>query len=86
MTDYEIYRKVQHEFYLEDARNFVREYLENVDDRALDVDDITEEELDGYDYEYLVSEYENRQDCNVAFNDTWHGVVRDYFTVKIRGM
>ena len=77
MTDYEIYRKVQHEFYLEDARNFVTEYL--AWQRDCDEDDITDEELDKYDYEYLVEQFEDNEDCNVAFNDTWQSVVRDYF-------
>lgn len=77
-TEYEIYRKVQHDFYLEDARNFVADWIAYDQDR--DSDDITDEELEGYDYEYLVKEYVDREDCNVAYNDTWESVVDDYMT------
>ena len=74
--EYEIYLKVQRAFLLEDARNFVADWIAYEQDR--DVDDITDEELDGYDYEYLVDQYEDCQDCNVAFNDTWQSVVSRY--------
>lgn len=72
--EYEIYLKVQHEILLEDARNQVIDYIE----LTLDREDWTDEELDRYDYEYLVAEYERREDCNVSFNDTWESVVSDY--------
>lgn len=72
-----IFREIEHAYRLEDARNFVADYLAWKHD--CDTDDITDEELDGYDYEYLVEQYEDRQDCNVAFNDTWQAVVEDYF-------
>ena len=67
--EYKTYLKVKHELLLEDARNFVADHLE------CDEDD---EQMDKYDYEYLVSEYERREDCNVAFNDTWWSVVEEY--------
>ena len=69
LNEYDVYRKVQHDFLLEDARNFVADHLE------CDEDD---EQMEKYDYEYLVSEYERREDCNVAFNDTWWSVVEEY--------
>lgn len=68
-SDRDVYYKIQHDFLLEDARNFVADHLE------CDEDD---EQLEKYDYEYLVSEYERRQDCNVAFNDTWWSIVEEY--------
>lgn len=68
-AEYEAYLKVQHEFLLEDARNFVADCLE------IDSDD---EKLDGYDYERLVKEFERREDANVAYNDTWWAVVEEY--------
>ena len=67
--EYEIYLKVQYALLLEDARNFVADHLE------VDEDD---ECLDGYDYDYLVKEFEKRQDCNLAFNDTWWATVEEY--------
>ena len=67
--EYQTYYKIQHKFLLEDARYYVADYLE------LDVDD---ESLDKYDYEYLVQDYQDREDCNVSFNDTWQSVVSDY--------
>ena len=72
----EIYFEVQHEFYLEDARCFVTDYI--ADKLDCDPDDIEDEMLDKYDYEYLVAQYEKCQDCNVAFNDTWQSVVEMY--------
>ena len=82
LDEYEIYRKVQREFLLEDARNFIADELANV--RDCDPEDITDEELDRFDYDGLVKEYERREDCNVAFNDTWsdiaHEEVNDYVT------
>lgn len=76
VDSYDVYRQVQHEFLLEDAHNFVRDYIANEQDR--DPDEIDDEEIEGYDYEYLIKQYEDKQDCNVAFNDTWESVVSDY--------
>ena len=74
--EYETYLKVQHEFLLEDARNFVADYLANEQD--IDPDDIDDEEIEKYDLEYLVKRYEEEQDCDVAFNDTWRNIVEEY--------
>ena len=83
MTDEElkIYRKVQREFLTEDARNFVREHLAYI--RECDEDDITDEELDSFDYDYLVDEYQDHEDCNVPFNSTWEYVVENYFKYSV---
>ena len=40
--------------------------------------DIDDEQLSKYDYDYLVEEYERKDDCNWAFNDTWSNIVSDY--------
>lgn len=74
----EIYLEVQHEYLLEDARNFVTDFLAR--EKDCDPDDITDEELDKYDYEFLVEQYEHYQNCNVAFNSTWESVVADYMS------
>lgn len=75
--EYDIYCKVKHELLAEDARCFVADYLAERDDR--DVFDITDDELNQYDYEYLVNAYENLEKTNVSFNETWQTVIEDYF-------
>lgn len=65
--EYQIYLRVEHELLLEDAGYFVEAFCE---DRGLD--------QDLFDLEELVTMYEQAKDCNVAFNDTWECVVRDY--------
>lgn len=75
--EYEAYLKVQRYHLKEDAGYFVSEYL--ADKRGVDpIDDITLEEVEKYDLEYLVKRFEKRADANVAFNDTWRSVVREY--------
>lgn len=69
-TDRDIYYRIRHDFLLEDARNFTADHL------GLDPDD---EQLDRYDYEELVKQFEDHEDCNVAFNDAWWSVVEEYF-------
>lgn len=69
-SDRDVYYKIQHDFLLEDARNYVADYLE------VDSDD---EQLDKYDYEELVRQYEDHENCDVSFNDTWWSVVEEYF-------
>lgn len=72
-----IYLNVRRNNLLEDAHNFVRDYL--AEQKDCDPDDIPDEELDGVDYDYLIERYEYLEDCNVAFNDTWQFIVEDYF-------
>lgn len=74
--EYQVYLKVQHALLLEDAINFVAMYI--ADMRGVASFDVDDDEIEKYDLEYLVSEYERRQDCNVSFNDTWESVVEDY--------
>ena len=77
--EYDIYLKVKRELLLEDARNYVVDYLENEDERALNVDDIPEEELESYDYENLVERFEEHFDHFDPFEEVWQNIVRDYF-------
>ena len=72
-AEWETYLKVQHELLLEDARNFVADYLEYHDEHEL-----SDEEFESIDFEYLVNEYEHRQDFTIPFSDTWEAVVEDY--------
>lgn len=69
--EYDIYLKVKHELLLEDARNNVMDYLENEDEM--------EDELNSYDYEYLVEQFEERYDYYDPFAEVWENIVRDYF-------
>lgn len=74
--EYNTYLKVKHALLLEDARAFVTDYL--ADERGCEPWDIDDEVLAKYDYDYLVEEYEHKEDCNWAFNDTWKNIVADY--------
>ena len=78
MTDieYKIYLKVKRELLKEDARYFITDYLAEKND--CDPSDITNAMLDKYDYDYLVNEFEENEDCNVAFNDTWDEIIVKY--------
>lgn len=82
VDSYDVYRQVQHEFLLEDAHNFVRDYIANEQDR--DPEDIDDEEIEQFDLEELVALYEDRQSCDVAYNDTWQTVVEYYMEDYMR--
>ena len=75
-TEYKIYLKGKRELLREDARYFITDYLAEKND--CDPSDITNEMLDKYDYDYLVNEFEENEDCNVAFNDTWDEIIVKY--------
>ena len=75
-VEYKIYLKVKRELLKEDARYFITDYLAEKND--CDPCDITSEMLDKYDYDYLVNEFEENEDCNVAFNDTWDEIIVKY--------
>lgn len=74
--EYRIYLKVKHALLYEDAMNFVTEYL--ADKNNCYADELEGINWDKYNYEYLVSEFENNEDANTAFNDTWESVVNEY--------
>lgn len=73
--EYQVYLKVQKALLLEDARNFVADALSYR--RDVEPEDIDDDELDRFDFESMVKEYEQMQDCNVAFNDTWESIASD---------
>ena len=73
--EYQVYLKVQKALLMEDARNFVADVL--ADARDVEPEDIDDDELDRFDFESMVKEYEQMQDCNVAFNDTWVSIASD---------
>ena len=70
----EIFFRIQKEFWKEDAHYQVETYLEWAEDERLENID-----LDTIDWDYLVAEFEDKQDCDVAENDTWYNIVNDYF-------
>ena len=74
--EYNVYLKVKRALLLEDARIFVTDYL--ADKMGCEPYDIDDEQLSKYDYDYLVEEYERKDDFNWAFNDTWSNIVSDY--------
>lgn len=73
-TDEEVFRRVEHEYLLEDAKTHVMDYLGSL---SPDEDDIPTGV--SADLELLVERYEKRRDCNTAENDTWKSVVEEYF-------
>ena len=83
---YNIFREMQHSFYVEDAVNQVNEYF------GLNEDDDAKEELDYNDYELysslisakeiLADEFEDKKDCNFPDNDIWESVIKDYILIR----
>ena len=74
--EYKTYLKVKHELLLEDARNNVADWI--ADERNCYSYDLDDEELEPYDYEYLVSQFEQHFDRLDPFADTWQNIVNDY--------
>ena len=70
----EIFFKVQREFWKEDARYQVENYIEWKDDEKFDNFD-----YNTVDWDYLVNEFEDKQDCDVSENDTWYNIIDRYF-------
>jgi hypothetical protein len=74
--EYRIYLKVKHALLYQDAKIFVTDYLaEKMECNPWDIED---EQLSKYDYDYLVNEFEEKEDCNMAFNDTWNEIIENY--------
>lgn len=69
-----IYYDIRHEILKEDARNFIADYMRD-EHGVLDSADI---DFSQYDIDYLVYDFEEREDPNISFNDTWDEVIRDY--------
>ena len=68
-----IFRKVMHEYYVEDAAAQAAQYVE---------DNYTPEQIKMrpicFDYDYLADLFEERHDCNVADNDLWQQIIGEY--------
>ena len=76
--EYQVYLKVKHALLLEDARNYARDYLENSDEKCLDLDDITEEQFESIDFDELVNQFEERTDYYDPTYEVWQNIVSDY--------
>lgn len=74
--EYETYLKVKHALLLEDARNYVADWI--ADERGCYASDLTDAELNEYDYEDLVSQFEEHVDRFGPFADVWQNIVNDY--------
>lgn len=75
-SEYKTYLKVKRELLKEDARCFITDYL--AEKIECDPSDITSEILDKYDYDYLVNEFEENENCNVALNAIWDEIIVKY--------
>lgn len=71
-TEYEIFRKVDHEYRLEDAKQQVEWFLEGYLDGKYDASELE------IDYEHLAEIFEAKDDANVAENQLWHDIISDY--------
>lgn len=72
-----IFRKVQHDYFVEDAKAQVEQYLwleSLISDSVSDPDDY----VDDFDYDYLADVFADEKDCNVADNDVWQTIIADY--------
>ena len=71
-TEYEIFRKIDHEYRLEDAKQQVEWFLEGyLDGKYQD----SELEID---YEHLAEIFEEKDDANVGENQLWQDIISDY--------
>ena len=76
-NEYRIYAKVRDELLLEDSKIYVKEYLANKRDcMPWDIDD---DEIENYDYYYLLNEYKDRENGDEAPNYIWSNVIEEYF-------
>ena len=74
--EYRIYLKVKRILLYEDARIFVTDYL--AEKMGCNPWDITDEQLNKYDYDYLVNEFEEKEEMTSDFNDAWKSIVENY--------
>lgn len=74
-SEYEIFCKRDEAYSVEDAISQVETYLEW---RGVDV----EKGKELFDMEFLAKQFRSMQDCNVADNDTWDFVVKEYIERK----
>ena len=74
--EYRIYLKVKHALLYEDAKIFVTDYL--AEEMECNPWDIEDEQLNKYDYDYLVNEFEEKEEMTSDFNDAWKSIVENY--------
>ena len=74
--EYRIYLKVKHALLYEDAKIFVTDYL--AEEMGCSPWDIEDEQLNKYDYDYLVNEFEEKEEMTSDFNDAWKSIVENY--------
>lgn len=72
MEKEEIFRKVQHDYHMEDVKNYFEEHEEEYSGV------ISEEYFDN-----LLRAFEKSEDCNCAFNDTMRAVFDDLYYTRI---
>ena len=66
-----IFREVLHEYHIEDAKNHIESYCDWKDLPYDEVSNIV-------DFDKLATMFEDRQDSNIAENDTWDEVINQY--------
>lgn len=78
----QIFREVEHQYLLEDARCQYLEYVFGNEDVFEEDEKKALSELENKFgtnvFERLVSEFEDLQDCNIADNDTWRNVIERF--------
>lgn len=74
--EYKTYLKVKHALLLEDARNYVADWI--ADETGCYASELADDELDKYDYEYLVEQFEEHFDNFDPFAEVWQNIVNDY--------
>lgn len=67
---YEIYRREQRKYWLDDAKTHVNEWCEKNEDHQIDPEKIN--------YECIVNLFEHDRDSEIAENVTWRSVVETY--------
>lgn len=68
-----IYREIEHQYRLSDARNQYDEYIENTDDESV-------REFDDADFEILTERFDDAFDCNISENNTWYTIIENYIS------
>ena len=73
---YNIYLEVKHELLLEDALNFIKDYLEANDWDLFDLDN-DDYIAEKYDLEYLVQQFEEKESYS-SFDNAWKNIIENY--------
>ena len=76
-NEFRIYEKVKRELLAEDAKIFVKDFL--AEKRDCNPWDIEDDEISGYNFDYLADEYLDKESGDLAPNDIWNSVIEDFF-------